>query len=87
MNTIKSRAIGSAVTDFVTCPVAQLGFARVSSHPALGYSMSPDQAFSILRSFLADARHRFLSDDLSCEDRGVRTDLMGSSNQDHYLVA
>jgi len=32
------------VTDFGTCPVSQLGFARVSSHPALGYSMSPDQA-------------------------------------------
>jgi toxin-antitoxin system PIN domain toxin len=77
------------ITDFVTCPVAQLGFARVSSLPALGYSMSPDQAFSILRSFLADARHHFVSDDLSCEDRGVRTDLMAGANQitDHYLVA
>jgi toxin-antitoxin system PIN domain toxin len=77
------------ITDFVTCPVTQLGFARVSSHPALGYSMSPDQAFSILRSFLADARHRFVSDDLSCEDRGVRTDFMAGANQitDHYLVA
>ena len=41
------------VTDFATCPVTQLGFARVSSHPALGYSMSPDKAFSVLRRFLA----------------------------------
>ncbi len=51
--------------------------------------MSPDQAFSILRSFRADARHRFVSDDLSCEDRGVRTDLMAGANQitDHHLVA
>jgi len=57
------------VTDFGTCPVSQLGFARVSSHPALGYSMSPDQAFSVLRGFLADARHHFVPDDLSCEDR------------------
>src|SRR4051812_41495196 len=32
-------------TGFATCPVSQLGFARVSSHPSLGYSMSPDQAF------------------------------------------
>jgi uncharacterized protein len=76
-------------TDFATCPVSQLGFARVSSHPSLGYSMSPDQAFSVLRAFLADARHCFVSDDLSSEDRVVRTDLMTSANQitDHYLVA
>src|SRR6266511_1737982 len=77
------------VTDFATCPVSQLGFARVSSHPLLGYSMSPDQAFAVLRRLLADSRHRFVSDDLSCADRIVRTDLMGGANQvtDHYLVA
>ena len=77
------------VADFATCPVAQLGFARVSSHPSLGYSMSPDQAFGVLRRFLADSRHRFVPDDLSCEDRVVRTDLMSGANQvtDHYLVA
>jgi toxin-antitoxin system PIN domain toxin len=84
-----ARTWFGGVTDFATCPVAQLGFARVSSHPALGYSMSPDQAFSILRSFLADSRHRFVSDDLSSEDRALRTDLMEGANQitDHYLVA
>ena len=69
--------------------MSQLGFARVSSHPLLGYSMSPDQAFGVLRRLLADSRHRFVPDDLSCEDRSVRTDLMGGANQitDHYLVA
>ena len=79
----------SATTTFVTCPVAQLGFARVSSHPSLGYGMSPDQAFKVLRAFLSDPRHQFLSDDLSCQDRVVRTDLMLGANQvtDHYLVA
>ena len=84
-----ARAWLRQATDFATCPVSQLGFARVSSHPSLGYSMSPDQAFSVLRSFLADARHRFVSDDLSCEDRVVRTDVMVGANQitDHYLVA
>src|SRR4029077_18428655 len=69
------------ITNFSTCPVTQLGFARVSSHPALGYSMSPDQAFSVLRRFLADGRHRFVSDDLSCADRVLRTDLMRNANQ------
>jgi hypothetical protein len=36
-----ARAWFRGVTDFATCPVTQLGFARVSSHPSLGYSMSP----------------------------------------------
>ena len=77
------------VTSFATCPVAQLGFGRVSSHPLLGFGMSPDQSFGVLRRFIADPRHRFVPDDLSCEDRIVRTDLMGGANQvtDHYLVA
>jgi predicted nucleic acid-binding protein len=51
--------------------------------------MSPDQAFSVLRTFLADPRHHFVPDDLSCDDRVLRTDLMSGANQvtDHYLVA
>ena len=84
-----ARAWLRRVTHFTTCPVSQLGFARVSSHPLLGYSMSPDQAFGVLRRFLSDSRHRFVPDDLSCEDRVVRTDLMSGASQvtDHYLVA
>jgi toxin-antitoxin system PIN domain toxin len=78
-----------SVNAFATCPVSQLGFARVSSHPMLGYGMSPDQAFTVLRHFLSDSRHQFIADDLSCADRIVRTDLMRGANQvtDHYLVA
>lgn len=77
------------VAGFATCPATQLGFARVSSHPLLGYGMTPDQAFAILRRFLANPRHQFVPDDLSCEDRVVRTDSMRGANQitDHYLVA
>jgi toxin-antitoxin system PIN domain toxin len=84
-----ARAWLRQVTKFATCPVSQLGFARVSSHPLLGYSMSPDRAFGVLRQFLSDPRHCFLADDLSCEDRVLRTDLMRGANQvtDHYLVA
>jgi toxin-antitoxin system PIN domain toxin len=83
-----ARAWFRQVRDFATCPLTQLGFARVSSHPALGYRMSPDQAFAVLRVLLADARHHFVPDDLSCGHR-VRTDLMIRASQvtDHYLVA
>ena len=85
----KTRAWFKRVSNFATCPVSQLGFARVSSHPLLGYGMTPDDAFGVLRRLLADPRHRFIPDDLSCADRVVRTDLMHSANQitDRYLIA
>ncbi len=78
-----------SVIGFATCPVTQLGFARISSHPLLGFGMSPEQALGVLRRFLADPLHQFWPDDLSCEDRIIRTELMGGANQvtDHYLVA
>ena len=77
------------VSAFATCPVVQLGFARVSAHPLLGYSLTPELAFGVLRQFLADPRHQFIPDDLSCTDRVVRTELMTGANQitDRYLVA
>jgi toxin-antitoxin system PIN domain toxin len=77
------------VSAFATCPVVQLGFARVSSHPLLGYGLTPELAFGVLRQFIADPRHAFISDDLSCTDRVVRTELMAGANQitDRYLVA
>ena len=69
--------------------LTQLGFARVSSHALLGYGLSPEDAFGVLRRLLADPRHRFVADVLSCQDRIVRTDLMRGPNQvtDRYLVA
>ena len=55
----------------------------------LGYGMSPEQAFGVLRRFLADPRHRFIPDDLSCEDRVLLTERIPGANHvtDHYLVA
>ena len=77
------------VTEFATCPVSQLGFARISAHPMLGFGMTPEQAFGVLRRFLADPRHRFIPDDLSCEDRVLLTERIPGSNHvtDHYLAA
>lgn len=85
----QARAWFKNVSSFATCPVSQLGFARVSSHPLLGFSMSPETAFGVLRKFITDPRHRFIVDDLSCADRVLRTDLMVGPNQvtDRYLVA
>jgi uncharacterized protein len=84
-----ARSWFKSVFAFATCPVVQLGFARVSSHPLLGYGLTPELAFGVLRQFIADRRHEFISDDLSCTDRVVRTELMAGANQitDRYLVA
>jgi toxin-antitoxin system PIN domain toxin len=86
---VKARSWFKSVSVFATCPVVQLGFARVSSHPLLGYGLMPEAAFGVLRQLLADPRHQFVPDDLSCADRVVRTDLMTGANQitDRYLVA
>lgn len=69
--------------------MTQLGFARVSSHSLLGYGMTPEQAFVVLRRFLGDQRHHFVPDDVSAEDRVLRTDLMRRAYDvtDFYLVA
>jgi hypothetical protein len=85
----QARSWFKNVSAFATCPVVQLGFARVSSHPLLGYGLTPELAFGVLRQFIADPRHEFIPDDLSCADRVVRTELMTGANQitDRYLVA
>src|ERR1035437_2003117 len=86
---IQARSWFRGVSAFATCPVVQLGFARVSSHPLLGYGLTPELAFCVLRQFVADPRHEFIPDDLSCTDRVVRTELMTGANQitDRCLVA
>ena len=75
--------------EFATCPLGQLGFVRISSHPTLGYGMLPAQALHVLRRLLADPRHRFVADDLGCEDHSLQADrIMGANHvTDHYLVA
>jgi hypothetical protein len=85
----QARLWFKGVSAFATCPVVQLGFARVSSHPLLGYGLTPELAFGVLRQFIADPHHEFIPDNLSCADRVVRTELMAGANQvtDRYLVA
>jgi toxin-antitoxin system PIN domain toxin len=85
----RARLWFKGVSAFATCPVVQLGFARVSSHPLLGFGLTPELAFGILRQLIADPRHEFIPDDLCCTDRVVRTELMAGPNQitDRYLVA
>ena len=85
----RARSWLRTVTEFATCPLSQLGFARISSHPMLGFVMSPEQAFGVLRRLLSDPRHRFVPDDLSCTDRVFLTERIAGASHvtDHYLAA
>jgi len=78
----------ATIPHFATCPIVQLGFARISSNASLGYGTRPEQAFSLLRDFMADERHRFVADDLSCDERALLTERIIGAGQitDHYLV-
>ncbi len=79
----------ATVQQFATCPLVQLGFARISSNPSLGYGFQPEQAFSFLRKFVADERHRFIPDDVGCDERALLTEHIVGAGQvtDRYLVA
>jgi toxin-antitoxin system PIN domain toxin len=85
------KAVGwlSAIERFATCPLVQLGFARISSHSQLGYCATPESAFSLLRRFVASPRHIFIADTLDCQARVLHTERMrGPQNvTDFYLVA
>lgn len=83
----QARLWFKGVSAFATCPAVQLGFARVSSHSLLGYGLTPELAFGILRQFIANPRHEFIPDDLSCSDRVVRTELMTGGNQIRIAIS
>lgn len=53
------------------------------------FDMTPEQTFGVRRRFLADPRHRFIPDDLSCENRVLLTERIPGSNHvtDRYLAA
>ena len=83
----QARLWFKGVSAFATCPAVQLGFVRVSSHSLLGYGLTPELAFGILRQFIANPRHEFIPDDLSCSDRVVRTELMTGGNQIRIAIS
>lgn len=65
----RAQAWFSRLRSFVTCPIVQLGFVRIS--------------------LFSDPRHRFVPDDVSCDDRVLLSEDIASFSAvtDHYLVA
>jgi toxin-antitoxin system PIN domain toxin len=72
-----------------SCPLTQLGFVRISSQPNLGFASSPPEAVDVLLRLLSDPRHRFIPDDVACDDRVLFSEriLSAKAVTDHYLVA
>ena len=78
-----------AADGWATCPLTQLGFVRISSHPRIiPEAVSPRQALQLLAQMTRMDRHVFWPDDLSLDDRHIPADLIMGHRQftDAYLV-
>ena len=62
----------NASAGWVTCPITESGFVRVSSNPiVLPSAIGVEAARGVLSALHAHPRHRFLADDVSLSDRDV----------------
>ncbi len=56
-----------------TCPLSELGFVRIASHPRYPNPVdSPEQALALLRALHDDARHVFWPDAIALADEAFR---------------
>ena len=76
----------SGVGRFATCPLTQLGFVRISSNPAIGYSLEVAVARDVLRDLTKHARHAFWADGIPLFDRAVPAVVSASRLTDAYLL-
>jgi hypothetical protein len=72
-----------------TCPLTELGFVRIASHPRYPNPMDTSaQALELLRALHAEARHAFWPDALSLTDDGFKLHPFQSHKEttDRYLL-
>jgi uncharacterized protein len=72
-----------------SCPLTELGFVRICSHPRYPNPLdSPEQALGLLRALHADKRHTFWPDDLSLADSAFDLHPFHSHREttDRYLL-
>ena len=68
--------------EFVLCPISQLGFLRIGSHPkAIGLTMA--RAREVLNRFISDFKVDLIPDDLPALGSHPRT---SDQVTDHYLA-
>lgn len=72
-----------------TCPLSELGFVRVCSHPRYPNPVdSPDHALALLRALHAESKHEFWPDEVSLADEAFRLNPFRSHRDttDRYLL-
>jgi hypothetical protein len=72
-----------------TCPLTELGFVRIASHPRYPNPVDkPEQALALLRALHEDPRHTFWSDELSLAERAFELHPFRSHRDttDRYLL-
>lgn len=72
-----------------TCPLSELGFVRIASHPRYPNPVdTPEQALVLLRALHAEARHAFWPDAIALADEAFRINpfRMHRETTDRYLL-
>lgn len=69
---MRSWFVENRASGWVTCPITESGFVRVSSNrKAMPSAIGTDTARSVLAALRAVEGHRFISDDVSMTDEDV----------------
>jgi hypothetical protein len=85
---VVERLSQGSTSTWVTCPITQLGFIRISSTSGVfSYALRPDQAKAALAALCSDERHRFISDHPSVLDCDLAMLDGPRQTTDAYLVA
>ncbi len=69
--------------ELVLCPIAELGFIRISTHPTAGINVSMQQARKYLDAFTRQRKADRIADDLPALDSHP---AMSRDVTDHYLA-
>lgn len=88
-NAIMRRWFADGQTPLATCPLTELGFVRISSHPRYPNPLGlPEDALKLLRALHQDPRHEFWPDALSLADPAFATLPFHSHREttDRYLL-
>ena len=70
--TVRAWFMANGSAGWATCPITESGFVRVSSNPVvLPSAIGVDAARGVLAALRVHPGHRFLTDDVSMNDRDV----------------
>lgn len=88
-HTLVRRWFADSDARIATCPLCELGFVRIASHPRYPNPLDrPEQALNLLRALHREGRHEFWPDSLSLADAGFAEHPFQSYREttDRYLL-